>query len=800
MSQSDLPSIRDGRYRNLQVIGTGGMGIVYQAVDVQTGQAVALKCIKPAVMAQAPDVLARFIHEGNALRQLNHPNIVKVLDTLEENGQHYIVMEYVSGGSLADLLKKQGRLSVSQTLSIALEVADALSRAHHLKIIHRDIKPDNVLLAHDGTPRLSDFGVAHLAESEITQSGMVMGTYSYLCPEAFNGQALDARADIWAFGVMLFEMLAGQRPFEGESLVAIMSAVVSSPTPDLEQLCPDVPVALVDLIYRMLEKDRDQRIDSMRLVGAELEKLLRGSGVAAARLARQPSTIMVDEATSFAIETPAENEITPHRLHNLPAQVTPFVGREAELVELSKLLSASRLVTVLGPGGMGKTRLSLETATGRLGTFTSGVYFVALAPLGTAEGIVPAIAEAVRYSFYPGPEPRQQLLDYLQPQPILLILDNFEHLLDGASLVSDILRAAPEIKILVTSRERLNIEGETIFRLEGMDFPNWETPEDAAEFSAVKLFLQSARRVQPEFALSVDNLKYVARICRMVQGMPLGILLAAAWAEALPLSEIAQEIEKSLDFLETEQRDLPSRHRSLRAAFDYSWNLLGNAERDAFKKLSVFRGGFTREAAQQVADASLKTLMLLVNKSLLRRNAATGRYEVHELLRQYGEEQLDKSAGDSDTCRALHCAFFAAFLQQMWKDLTNRRQMAAFETMGMDHNNILVAWNYAVAHRRADLLRTMAFSLWYYGEQRLSHSDAYDLFARAAAALQMNPAEPDSRIALGLMLVLEGLLPFLSPRLWRSVFERATKMSDGELRFVGLTCMVIGLLLLAVWR
>jgi tetratricopeptide (TPR) repeat protein len=306
------------------------------------------------------------VREGEALRQLNHPNIVGMVAAVEEGeatpGEvvHYLVMEYVEGGSLQDLLAAQGALPSARAVEIALDLADALTRAHRLGIIHRDLKPANVLLAEDGTPRLTDFGIAHVAESpRLTQTGILMGTVDYLSPEACSGETLDERTDIWAFGVLLYKTLTGERPFGGETLTAKLTAILTQPVPDLAQLAPGIPDALADLVYRMLEKDRGQRVPSVRLVGAELEAILKGREVPTpARLAPGESR--------FAPPTPLTQP--PSFLEEgEPVESPVFVARERELAQLDGYLNTAlagrgRVVFVTGDAGQGKTALVQEFA------------------------------------------------------------------------------------------------------------------------------------------------------------------------------------------------------------------------------------------------------------------------------------------------------------------------------------------------------------------------------------------------------------------------------------------------------
>lgn len=227
-------------------IGSGGMGTVYRGTDTRTRQSVAIKHLKSELTR--PDLIERFKREGEALRDLNHPNIVKLLDTVEELDHHYLIMEYVPGGDLTRLLNT-GKLDTEQILQLSIDLSDALTRAHRLNIIHRDLKPGNVLIAADKTLKLSDFGVAHVADKQrVTEANGIVGTLDYLAPEVLNGEPPDARADIWAFGVMLFEMVAGERPFVGDMPGEVLMKIATAPIPDLEVLRPDAPVALIDLV------------------------------------------------------------------------------------------------------------------------------------------------------------------------------------------------------------------------------------------------------------------------------------------------------------------------------------------------------------------------------------------------------------------------------------------------------------------------------------------------------------------------------------------------------------------------
>lgn len=381
---------------------------------------------------------------------------------------------------------------------------------------------------------------------------------------------------------------------------------------------------------------------------------------------------------------------------NLPNQATPFVGRDSELRDLAALLAdpAVRIITILAPGGMGKTRLALEVAARRAHDYAGSACFVSLAQLRAPADLVTAIGGSLGLGFYGTGAPQQQLLDFLRGQELLLVLDNFEHLLAGAALVAMILEAAPGVTVLITSRERLKLSGETVYTLGGMRIP--DSHEDLLTCDSVQLFLDHARRVRRDFA--VDDAASLARIAQLTQGMPLGLVLAAAWADVLAPAQIAEEISRGIDALEQDMPDLPARHRSIRAVFDPTWERLNAGQRDAFMKLSVFRGGFTREAAQAAAGADLHMLAALVAKSLLQ-TLPNQRYAIHELLRHYGESRLDTS-GMATAAHTTHAAFFMDFLAQREADVKGRRQLAALQEITDDFQNIHNAWVWALTHEQ----------------------------------------------------------------------------------------------------
>lgn len=441
-------------------------------------------------------------------------------------------------------------------------------------------------------------------------------------------------------------------------------------------------------------------------------------------------------ALGLLAESPEERSALFAERHQLPAQLTPLVGRKRELEEVEEQLGRPevRLLTILAPGGMGKTRVAVEAAKQQVGYYRDGVFFVPLRPLSDAGNIVLAIAEVLQLQFRQDERgPQEQLLDHLRRKQMLLVMDNWEHLLSGTPLLVEILKAAPGIKILATSREKLNLSAEHVFLLSGMEFQGWGNRTEALESDAVQFLLQSARRVKPEWSVTDANLDAVARVCRLTAGMPLAILLAVAWLDLLSLDEIADEIEKSADFLETELRDMPARQRSIRAVFERTWRHLRAEDRETFMKLSVFRGGFTHSAAQTTTGAPLSSFRRLVDKALLSPDDGD-RYELHELLRKYGEASLQE-AGQMEAVRDAHCRYHLDFLTERQGDIKGQRQVAALDEIEADFENIRVAWAWAIRQSEFARIDAAAESLMRYCEARARFVEGQDLFKQALESL-----------------------------------------------------------------
>ena len=500
-------------------------------------------------------------------------------------------------------------------------------------------------------------------------------------------------------------------------------------------------------------------------------QLLAESGQRSAALAQfeQCQTLLYDELgvepedeTIELYEKIIEGEITQseiHTPHNLPTLASTFIERPVELNQIIEQLEkpGCRLLTMIGPGGIGKTRLALEVARQQLPDFAHGVYLIPFAPVSEPSSILRTIANALDITLM-GDEPLEtELIKYLSEREILLTLDNFEHLVEGADVLSRILQGAPYIKMLVTSRERLNLQEEWLYTVEALEVPTSVHDENASNFASVRLFVQSVQRIQPEFNFDTAP-EAVIRICQLVEGMPLGIELAASWARIMNSEQIAIEIQNSLDFLTSSLRNVPERHRSIRAVFDSSWKMLNEEEQGALRRISVFRGGFQGEAAREAADTSLFILSSLADKSLL--SALQGRYEIHELLRQYAESKLQ--AEEKVQIQTAHSHYFATFLEKREISLSNNRKDGAYTEVLRDFDNIATSWQFALDQGDETLIGRFLRPVYRIFDMQSRYEDGERFFKGASTQLGASLGEDNNLIKTRALILQASCLQSLT--------------------------------------
>lgn len=463
---------------------------------------------------------------------------------------------------------------------------------------------------------------------------------------------------------------------------------------------------------------------------------------------------------------------------NLPIPLTPIIGRRQAVNDISSLLSAPDcwLLTLLGPGGIGKTRLGVEVGRELIPHFPQGVFFVPLSMIEQERSIVPAIARSVGLSFRQnGPAPEEQLFDFLREKHLLLILDSFEQLIQWARLLEQIHFHAPGIKMMVTSRHRLLLQAECVIEVKGLEYP-LDSPQleemiqdDVIHTcSAVDLFLSAARRVRVTFQPSPEDYSAIVCIAQLLEGMPLGLELAATWVHTLSCQEIATEINRGLDILETSQGDITERQRSMRAVFGHSWNLLSRREQTILPRLAVFRGSFSRQAAEQIAGISFRELAGLVDKSLVRRSS-DGRFDMHDLLRQYYLEILGRLPGNVQETRSRHCAFYCSRLSKWNEQLSSVKQGAALAQIEVDLENIETAWEWAVSHKQFGHLEQAVDGLGMFYLRRARLGEGFGIYKSASESLKGFPATE-----------VEVALDRLSARLliWQATFSMNLERFD----------------------
>ncbi|MGE5274364.1 MAG: protein kinase domain-containing protein [Verrucomicrobiota bacterium] len=696
-----------GPYRVERLLGRGGMGCVYLAEHLLLRRRVALKTVAAEFFGDA-EMRERFLRECRIVATIDHRNVIPIYDAAEMDGLAFVAMRHVDGTDLKGLIEREGNLRPEEALAIVDQVGSALDAAHQHSVVHRDVKPANILVeGADGRVFLADFGIAtQFGAPELTGAGLFLGTIDYCAPEQIEGKEVGPAADIYALGCVLFQSLTGRRPFERETDVAVFHAHLLDPPPSLLSLRPDLPTAFEDVISKVLAKAPEQRYASCRaLVDAAR------AAVAGGRTRPAPR-----DAAAVAAPAPA----TP----KLPVPPTRLLGRGDEAESLSALLRSpdGRLVTIAGPAGSGKSRLALEVATALVGAFED-VFLVELAAVREPRLVPAAVAEALGIE-----ESREEpLLEAIRARfaesTALLVLDNFEHVIEAAPFVAGVVAAAPTLKILVTTQAALRVRGEHELVLSPLPVP--EEPGSSGGTlgagPAVELFVERAREVDPDFELTAKNVGTVVEICRRLDGLPLAIELAATRVRLLSPEAIVRHLDERFELLTGGDRDAPERHRTLRRAIDWSYELLDEDERRLFARLGVFVGRSTFETVAAVcADPEVVTpgellelLVELVDQNLVLSGPGPDgepRFSMLESIRLYALDRLAEE-GRLNEFRDRHAERFLAFVEAAEPELTRAGQAVWSEQLSDQTGNVRAALGWLLESRSAEAAARMASAL-----------------------------------------------------------------------------------------
>ncbi len=681
------PMILKDRYRLEDELGKGGMGVVYRARDLLLERPVAVKILSRLDLGSAGR--ARLLAEARAAAQLNHPNIVSIHDAGEVDESPFIVMELVEGQTL----RRSQPGSLEDSLWIARQLCAALEHAHAAGIIHRDIKPENVLLTKSQTAKLVDFGLACTPSgTRLTEDGVLVGTIAYLAPELILGGAATIQSDLYAFGVLLYELIAGCPPFAADTFAGLLAQHLYAPATPPSAHNPAIPYWLDELALQLMNKEPAER-------PASAAEVLRALDQA---------------ADSRGIEGHSEAK------GNLPRQLTRLIGREKEIIQVVELVRQNALVTLVGSGGVGKTRLSLAAAEAlQKNGFKDGVWLVELAPVADPAVVSKAIAGTLGVVEEANRPLADTLCFWLRSRDVLLVLDNCEHLIEAcAALTETLLRAAPRLKVLATSREALGVSGEVRYRAPSLTFPApgqvLSTPEQLLQYEAERLFLERAQAALPEFQITPENMNAVVDICQRLDGIPLAIELAAARMSALDAVQVAARLDSAFRLLVGGKRGTIERHRTLRVAIDWSYNLLSAQERCLFRRLAVFAGGAGLAAIEAVCAGdqveegeALDLLGQLVHKSMVqveRQADGEARYRLLEMARQYAWEKLAE-AGEEEVLRDRQRDYFVQLAEIIEYKIITAERLIWTRRLKADLDNFRAAirWSYSRQEAEAGL-------------------------------------------------------------------------------------------------
>ncbi|RMI28777.1 protein kinase domain-containing protein [Nocardia stercoris] len=649
-------------------IGRGGFGAVYRCTQIAADRTVAVKVLT----GESAENRERFVREQHAMGRLTgHPNIADMLEIGQTtSGRPYLVMPYYARGSLSDRIRRDGPLPLADVLHLGVRVAGALETAHWMGVLHRDVKPANILLTDYGEPALTDFGIAHFAGGYETTSGAITGSPAFTAPEVLGGKPQSAAADVYGLGATLFCALTGHAAFErrsGEQLVAQFVRITTHPIPDARE--SGIPEDVCAAVEAAMARDPHDR-PSAAGVGEQLRQLQRDYGFPVDEMALPPeldlpqgSDIASKDAVPHHIRRPRGDDLQAGS-GNLPLELTSFVDRRTPQSEVKNLVSGSRLVTVTGIGGVGKSRLALRVAHTMRRKFPNGAWLVELSTARDAESLPTVVAAAFGVRDHGVGSPLQTLVELLAPCELLLVLDNCEYVIAAVvQLGESLLRACPNLHLLATSREPLGIGGEAVYPLSPLETsdPGGLPLPTMARLDAVTLFAERAAAAVPGFTVTDENRLLIARVCARLDGLPLAIELAAARLRTMSVEQILAHLDDRFALLTLGSRGAPQRQQTMHCCMDWSYDLCTPDEQRLWSRLAVFAGGFELDAALRVSAVGLTESKLhdavsgLVDKSILVRTEVAGsvRFRMLETVREFGQEKAE-NAGEYPALRRRH--------------------------------------------------------------------------------------------------------------------------------------------------